>query len=264
MQKLKLKARDRTALKTLSLAIRCGANLLPVKGMLYAMSHAKASRYVTGSQKQEVHASLQRMGRYIRELSLLASDLQRMREVSGTTFHRQLRLATISYVNVFYSMDNAKRDSYLESCVGHSRKIENEQNLLLIPAIMASRGEPKNDVIQFLSNNIYKIPFRVLYHSSKAAVHIELLEQAMGIKAAPEEEQMRDFSSTLGKLERRMQEIQEGGIKPEVDEALKQEFVEEAVDLSQTSEMKVAEFIGERVMPNAFTDRIAKRIVRKL
>ena len=233
--------------------------------MLYAMSHARASRYVTGSQKQEVHAALQRMGKYTRELSLLATDLQRMREVSGTAFHRQLRLATIAYVNVFYSMDNAKRDSYLESCVGHhTKKIANEQNLLLIPAIMASRGEPKNDVIQFLTNNIYKIPFRVLYHSSKAAVHIELLEQAMGIKAAPEEEQMRSFSETLGRLDRRMQEIADGTVKPEQDEVLKQEFIEEAIDLSQTSEMRVAEFMSEKIMPNAFTERIAKRMVRKL
>ncbi|MFI5412488.1 MAG: hypothetical protein ACHQX1_01200 [Candidatus Micrarchaeales archaeon] len=253
-----------SASKTLSLAIRCGANLLPVKGLLYAMAHAKSSRHVTGSSKSGAAETQRKLAKYMKELATLATDLQSMKEVSGSELYRHIRLATISYVDLFYSLEGKERDLYLTSCVGHhGKKIENENNLLLIPAIMASRGEPKSHVTSFLVNNIYKIPFRVLYHSSKAAIHIELLQQAMGLKNAPDSI-MKRFSETLTGVESIMQSIEEGEIKPEEDEVMKQDFVEEAVTLSQSTDMKIADFISEKIMPNAFTDRMAKKIIRKL
>jgi hypothetical protein len=258
------KTRGVSASKTLSLAIRCGANLLPVKGLLYAMSHAKSSRHVTGSSKATAAESVKKMSKYMKELSEFATGLQTMHDVSGSELYKQIKTATTSYVDLFYNMDTKERDLYLTSCVGHhGKKITNEQNLLLIPAIMASRGEPKSNVTSFLVNSIYRIPFRVLYHSSKAAMHIELLEQAMGIKSSPDKA-MEKFSDALTKVDMRMQAIEDGTIRPEGDETLKEEFTTEAVLLSQTSDMKIADFISEKIMPNAFTDRIARRIIRKL
>lgn len=248
------------------MAIRCGANLLPVKGLLYAMAHAKASRFVTGSSKQDVQISVRKLAKYIQELTDLAVDLQKMQEVSGSSLHREIRLAVMAYVNLFYNMDESQRSSYLESCIGHSgrkKKIPHEQNLLLIPALMASRGEARNDVTNFLSNAIYKIPFRVLYHSSKAAIHIELFQQAAGLKAAPDKEIER-FSGLLEKVAGKMDGIEEGKVQPEEDEELKREFIDEAVHISHSTEMKIADFMSEKIMPNAFTDRMARRIIRRL
>lgn len=204
------------------------------------------------------------MSKQLKELSIFATDLQKMREVSGSELYKHIKLATIAYVELFYSLDSKERDLFLQSCGGHhGKKITNEQNLLLIPAIMASRGEPKSHVTGFLIGAIYKIPFRVLYHSSKAAVHIELLQQAMGIKDTPDGPVKR-FSDALARMDKVMQGIDEGSLSPDHDELFKQRFVEEAVLLSQSTEMKVADFISEKIMPNAFTDRMARKIIRRL
>ena len=86
-----------SASRTLTLAIRCGANLLPVKGLIYAMSHAKASRHVGGSTKAGAAESSRRMSKQLKELSEFATDLQKMREVSGSELYKHIKLATIAY-----------------------------------------------------------------------------------------------------------------------------------------------------------------------
>ncbi len=266
MQRLKLSDRTRnTSASRLSLAIKCGANLLPVKGLLYAMAYAKASGHIVHSTKPGADEALRKMSKQMRELALLASDLQKMKATSGSELYKNIKLATISYVDLFYSLNSKDRDLYISSCgPGRSRKkIMDEQNLLLIPAIMASRGEPKAKVTAFLIGGVYKIPFRVLYHSSKAAMHIELLQQAMGLKGTPEAPVKR-FSDVLEKINETMENIEEGDLRPEADENLKEKFVGEAVLLSQSTNMKIADFISEKIMPNAFTERLAAKVIRKL
>ena len=246
------------------MAIKCGANLLPIKGLLYAMAHAKASRHVTGASKEKARIALRRLSKQMKALMMLADDLQKLKEISGEELYREIKRATELYVDLFYSLEEHERDSYLSSCSGHnSKKIANEQNLLLIPAIMASRNEDQEQLSNFLSSNIYKIPFRVLYHASKAAIHIELLEQAMGIKNAPEA-MVKGFSNALGNMVKCIESIEQGNIRPELDEAFKYDFIEEAVVLSQSTDMKIADFISEKVMPSAFSERMAKRIIRKV
>lgn len=265
VQKLRERpVRVKGATITLSLAIRCGANLLPLKGLIYAIAHARASRHVVHTRKENAQIALRRMAKYMSVLTAMANDLQKMKEVDGKDLYEALRAAVLAYVDMFYQMEEEQRNSFLTSCSSHQgRKITHEQNLLLIPAIMASRGEPKHAVAAYLTNALYKVPFRVLYHSSKAAMHIELLQQAMGLKSAPEQ-LVKRFSASLANVEKCMIMIDNGKIEPEIDEVLKQEFVDEAVHFSQATDMKIADFISEKVMPNAFTDRLAKRIVRRL
>jgi len=229
------------------------------------MAYANASNHVSRSSKHGTEEALRKMSKQMKELALLASALQKMEARSGSELYKSIKLATMSYVDLFYSLDNKERDLYISNCApGRGRrKIIDEQNLLLIPAIMASRGEPKSRVTTFLINGVYKIPFRVLYHASKAAVHIELLQQAMGLKGTPETS-VRRFSDVLEKLSETMESIDNGDPRPEADENLKDKFVAEAVLLSQTTNMKIADFISERIMPNAFTDRIAKKVIRRL
>ncbi len=263
---LKLKARperSKSAVKNLIVAIMCGANLLPVKGLIYAMSHARASRYVSSSQGKQAQANMKRLSKNLKELSLTATDLQKLQEVSGTALHRLIKNSTSSYIDMFYDLEPKERELYLASSGATRKKIANERNLLILPAMMASRGEPKAEVVHHLVNAVYKIPYHVLYHSSKAAIHTELLQQAIGFKSAPDEAVMGKFSDVLNRMDSRMKEIELGGIKPEHDESLKQEFVTEAVMLSQATDMHIADFMSEKIMPNAFTDRMARRIIRK-
>ena len=84
----------------------------------------------------------------------------------------------------------------------------------------------------------------------------------MGIKAAPDH-MMRRFSSLLDRMERKMKEIEEGKINPMEDEMLKQMFIDEAIRLSNSADMKIAEFMNEKVMPNAFSHKVAHRMQRR-
>ncbi len=229
------------------------------------MAYAKASGHVVHSSKQGSDEALKKMSKQMRELSLFATDLQKMKSVGGSELYKSIKLATIAYVDLFYSIGARERDMFIEDCVpGRVRKkITDEQNLLLIPAIMAARGESKAKVTNFLIGGIYKIPFRVLYHSSKAAIHIELLQQAMGLKGMPEAPVKR-FSDVLEKINTTMENIEDGDFRPESDENLKEKFVGEAVLLSQSTSMKIADFMSEKIMPSAFTDRLAAKIIRKL
>ncbi len=253
--------RTKSVSRNVSASIKCGANLLPVKGLIYALSHARAKCVKRGKENSSIN--VYKLARYIKELTDMARDLQRYQDVNPDILYRKLRGATIAYVNFFYALNDEEREVYLTTCNGIThKKIEREQNLLLIPAIMATKREPKAHVSKFLVNNIYKVPFRVLYHASKAAMHIELLEQAMGIKNAPDH-LMKRFSGALSEIDTRMSAIEDGGIDPQMDEALKQRFIDEAVKLSEAADMRIADFISEKVSPNAINERTALRIARK-
>ncbi|MCL5430368.1 MAG: hypothetical protein M1504_02730 [Candidatus Marsarchaeota archaeon] len=263
MQKQKSRGERRKAsIITLVSAIRCGANLIPVKGLIYALSHAKANRHVAGSTRKAVKESVKNLNKSMKDLTTMSDDLRSMKDVTGVELNECIRSATASYVELFYALSIDERKQYLESSHSYTKRVPREENLLLIPALMASKGEPKDNIIDFLSSNIYKMPFRVLYHASKAAVHIELLEQSMGIKSAPEP-LLNGFSKALNNISDCMNQIEEGNVRPEYDEAIKYDFIEEAVTLSTTSDMKIADFISEKVMPSAFTERMARRIIRK-
>ncbi len=267
MQKLKterMKPSQRLSTKVRVTTIRCGANLLPVKGLIYALLHAKANEHIKRTKDPRARAGIQRLSRHIGELNKMSDDLQHMKDVDPMILYRSIKLAIAAYVNLFYNLTENERNNYLERCDGHTlKRIDREQNLLLLPAIMAERGEPKPSVAAFLVNNIYRIPFRVLYHASKASMHIELLEQAMGIKSAPAG-LMKQFSDTLHEICDRMEDISDGVVDPQADEELKQRFIEEAVKLSDTADMRIADFITEKIMPNAFSEKVARKMVRNL
>lgn len=247
MQKLKAKIEKTKSASALnSKSIRSGANLLPIKGLIFAMAYAMINDHVSRSRSKDVASSMQRVSKYLKELMKLANELQRSGDVSSTALYASIRHAIIAYVSLFYALEHSTRNAYVDNANGASKRHGKEQNLLMIPAVMAANGEDKTDVTDYLVRNMYKVPFRVLYHSSKAAMHIELLEQAMGIKAAPDH-MMKRFSSVLDRMEKKMKEIEDGKIDPEEDEKLKAMFIEEAIRLSNSADMKVAEFISEKV-----------------
>ena len=263
MQKLKTKVEKSKSVSSITpKAIRSGANLLPVKGLIFAMAYAVINDHVSRSRSSEVAASMQKVSKQLKELMKLANDLQGAKDVSSIALYQSMKHSIAAYVGLFYALEHSTRDAYVENANGPSKRMKKEQNLLLIPAVMASQGEDKSEVAAYLTRNMYKVPFRVLYHSSKAAMHIELFEQAMGIKTAPDH-MVKRFSSVLDRMEKKMKEIDNGRINPIEDEMLKNMFVTEAIHMSNNTDMKLAEFISEKVMPNTFNSKVANRIQRR-
>jgi len=264
LQKVKTKISRDNRFKRLSTAIKCGANLLPILSVLYSIQHAKKSSYILETSNPIVKMNLQDMTEKMNTLKILAKKLQKMEDVGEDELYKNIYDATSSYVNLFYNMSEDAINNYLINSEGHiSKNINRENNLLLIPAIMAARGEPASDVIDFITYNIYKVPFKVLYHSSKAALHIELLEQSIGVKTIPVQI-INNLNLLLEQLEKRTKEIENGNIKPEEDRILKEKFIDSITKVSYTTDINIAEFIVEKIMPTAFIERLARQIIRKL
>ena len=76
---------------------------------------------------------------------------------------------------------------------------------------MAELKLPKEDASKGLFYSLYKMPFKVLFESSKSALHVALLEQNMAIRTVPYDT-VESFSKSLSKLETRMNAIGKGTI----------------------------------------------------
>jgi hypothetical protein len=256
--------KNKSSFKRLSTAIKCGANLLPVVTMIYSMQHAKKSSYILETSNPIIRMSLQDMNEKIIMLKTTAKNLQKMKDIDDDELYKIIYNATTSYVNLFYHMSEDAIDNYIINSEGHiTKNINRENNLLLIPAILAARGEPSSDVINFITNNVYKVPFKILYHSSKAALHIELLEQSMGIKTISIQT-LNNLNLLLQQLEKRTKEIEEGNIRLDENTLLKEKFIESIIEISYGKDLNIPEFISEKIMPNAFIERTTKKLIRKI
>ncbi|MGC8694358.1 MAG: hypothetical protein ACP5RI_01945 [Candidatus Micrarchaeia archaeon] len=249
--------------KKLSTAIRNGSNLLSILSLIYSMQHAKKSNFITGTSNSVTRMKMQEMTKKIDSLKNVAKKLQNMEEISGEEFYNNLYEGSQTYVNLFYNMDADTISKYIINTEGHTIvNINKENNLLILPAIMALNNENKTDVINFISNHLYKVPFKVLYHSTNAALQVELLEQSMGVKSIPIEI-TNNINNLLNIINDKTKEIEKGNINPSQDEYLKIKFLDSIINVSYNTDMKISEFISEKIMPNKFIERMARKIIRK-
>ena len=220
------------------------ANLLPLRSLIYALSYTK---YKVG-MVDHIGAYARRLAPQVRILNSVAKSLGTANEINPDSLYRSIEGSVTPYVEMFYALEKEKREAYLNSLDGYAKPkhIRPEQNLLLVPALMAERGIPKEEVVSGLSRALYKAPFKALYDSSKAALHIALLEESMAIKKVPDR-MLKDFSGSLTMLKSVIERIEEGEIEPHEDEKVKRRFISEAVAFSEASDVWVADFICERL-----------------
>ncbi len=265
MQKFKVenfKVSDK--FKKLSTAIRSGANLLSVLSLIYSMQYVKKSKYVAGTSNPITRMKMQEMTKKMDSLKTFAKKLQKMDEVSGDEFYNNIYDGVSVYTDLFYNMNADTINNYIINAEGHTlMNINRENNMLILPAIMALRNEQKTDIINFITNHLYKVPFKVLYHSSKAALHVELLEQSMGVKNVPIDI-TNNINNLLNILNDKTIEIERGNINPIQDEYLKIKFLDSIINVSHNTDMRIPEFISEKIMPNAFIERMARKLMRRL
>lgn len=266
--------RPRFRNKGLSLEIRCKANLLPMKSMVYALSHAKLKLCRPRNSNASLYAH--KLSSQTRDLGYMIDSLRappkpdappipgHPQNPDDPDLHsKMINSAITTYVDLFYTINKEERKSYIESFNGERKnKIKPERNLLIIPALMAELNQPREEISESLFCKLYSMPFKVLHDSSKSALHVGILEQNMAIKSVPYET-VEKFSKSMSRLEARIKSIEKGEINPQEDEDIKADFIERASDFSKKTEINIIDLISERVGTEAATLTRMHRLVRR-
>ena len=263
MQRTKISISRHNAFKADPVQIRRRANLLPIKGMLYAISHAIADQSVksdakSGSSRRRING----ISKHFSKLHFLASGYDD--DISPSEMLAILTSASRSYVNLFYSMKGSNRSSYIarHSNSPAGRSVSPERNLLLIPAIMASRRERRSLAYSTIIKGLYSMPARFLYNRAAAAMKLEAMQQGLGLKGAKDSALSR-LSLSMSQMESMISRMLAGGANPESDEMIKELFVNEVVAISESEDMGLAEFISDKLSNGNISFRTALRMVRK-
>jgi hypothetical protein len=268
--------RPRLKSRGLSLEIRCRANVLPLKSLMYAIAHARKNvckpKSNASMYTHKLASQMRDLGNMINSLNASAMAKQQKPPLpppelpgpdSPDNHSSSIESSINAYVDLFYAVTREERKSYMNLFnTGKKTKIKPERNLLIIPALMAELKQPKEEVAKGLFYSLYKMPFKVLFDSSKSALHVALLEQNMAIRSVPFDT-IENFSLSMGKLEGKMKAIQKGDIKPQEDEEIKADFIEKAVEFSKATEINIVDLIAERVGTEAATQTRMHRIMRR-
>ncbi|MCL4379131.1 MAG: hypothetical protein M1160_03010 [Candidatus Marsarchaeota archaeon] len=243
--------------------IRRLANMLPIKGLLYAISHAIGDPEVKAASRDDAtKRRVSGLSKHMPKLYLLASGYNDERD-DPSELLSTITSATRSYVNLFYAMQGHHRLAYIER---HSksigRRVKPESNLLMMPAIMAQNRERRSQAYSSIIKGLYSMPARFLYTKSNAALKVELLQQGMGLKGAKDSALSR-LSFSMGQIQALIGRIANGDINPENDEMAKALFVNEIVAVSEAEGMSMAEFLSDRLSNGSISFRTALRMVRK-
>lgn len=271
-------ARPRIKSKGISLEIRCKANILPLKAMLYAIAHARQKACKPRNSNSTLYAP-----RLITHMRILASSIEALNACAThpTRLSQSepvkdpedpdqqsecIESAVKVYVDLFYSITKEERKEYMESVKkGRTSKRSNYSsynNLLLIPALTAELNQPKEEIAKGLFYHLYRMPFKVLYDSSKSALHVGNLLNDMAIKSV-EYDAVDRFSKSMSRLEARIKAIEKGEIKPLEDEKLKAEFIDRAVSFSGITDINVVDLMAQRVGTESAIHARMQRMIRK-
>ncbi len=257
----KTRSRPRLRGKGLSLEIRCKANILPLKSLLYVIAHA--NKYVVKPKNSNASLYVHRLTAQMREIGAMANTLNGSGDINPDDHSSGIESAINAYVNLFYTATKDERKSYIESFNnGKKTKIKPERNLLIVPALMAELNQSKEEVSKGLFYYLYKMPFKILYDSSKSALHVALLEQNMAIRTVPYDT-MEKFSQSMSKLESRIKSVEKGNIMPQDDEDTKADFIEKAIEFSKVTEINIIDLISERVGTESAIRTRMHRIMRR-
>lgn len=277
--------RPRLRSKGLSLEIRCKANALPLKSLLFATAYVNKyslkQKYSNASlYSSRLNSQVSRISSIINALNLHAKNTKSQYvhapqhpnpDNSGIASNpddpdmhsKSMEFMINSYVELFYNVGKDERKGYIES-FNRSRhtKIKPERNLLVLPALMAELKMPKKEVSSAIFRSLYKMPFKVLHDSSKSALHVALFEQNIAIRTIPYGT-VESFSQSMQMLEGKIKDIESGVIKPQEDEDSKANFIDEATRFSNDTEINIIDIISEKVgTENAILTRLHRMMRR--
>lgn len=263
MQKLKSRPAQRSRSDTLrARRVLSRVNLLSIKSMLFAIDYAlKAAPTVFVREKEKVERDKRRLARHAKALHTLADSHYASHHVDPSESYRAIRTGITAYVNLFYDANPSELDLYIAECKvsGPGKRLRPEQNMLLIPALMASKGKPKSSAIAMLLSGVYSKPFKALYDSSKASLHMEFFKRSIAIANAPSAS-LDSFSQTLDRMSALIKSIDAQDIHPEEDDTSKEEFMEQLLKLNDETGVDTLSLLEEKLMPY---ESVNRRVMRK-
>ncbi len=246
-----------------STSIRKGISRLPLKSLHYAISYLMldpcSAKARSGTSEARRLATIARHKAAIESILSDASDSH-----TKEAIHSKITSAANSYVGFFYSIDEAARKAFIDRADKStmSDRIPKKNNLILIPAIMASRGERRSRAMAQLLRWLYSAPLVFLQKSSKTAMHIELLQQSIGLKDIADSS-MKRLSLTMNQLDSAIERIMGGGFRFEEDSMLADIAVNEIVAISEAERLSIADFISEKLYASELYGDKAVRMIRK-
>jgi hypothetical protein len=241
--------------------ICCRSSLLPLQSLIYAISYVRLST----KSKKVSRASLQsqKLIAPLNTLKALAKLLQSSVEVDPALSYMNAKSAVTNYVGLFYVMDSKELSDYICTASAHTLgTVKPENNLLLLPAMMASTSKPKRAAVSSIEIALYKKPFALLYDASSSALQVMHFRQRMAIEHLPESA-AKEFSRSLAKLDSRIHSIERGVINPESDEALKREFIRSAIEFSSAHGSGAIDVVSERFEVHSVKSARMCRLIRK-
>ncbi len=252
------KARIRS--KGISLEIRCKANILPFKTLLYAI--AFASKNLIKPRNSNANLYGHRLASQLKDIGVIATSLRNSTDVDPESQSIGMESAVRTYVELFYTLSKAERESYLRMFGRKKSKVSPERNLLIAPALMAEVKCPKEQVSRELFGFLYRMPFKVLCESSKSALNVALFQQNLAIRTMPYDT-VQSLSKSMESMEQKMRDVQEGRINPNEDEALKAEFIDKAAGFSKETDINIMDIMSEMVGTESAMRARMQRIIRR-
>lgn len=257
----KTKSRPRLRSRGISVEIRCKSNIMPLKSLLYAMAYA--IKYVVRPKNSNATLFVHKLVVHTKNLNSMATSLKGSAEIDPKTHSQGIQSAVNAYVDLFYNASRDERKFFIEEFNKRVKtKVRMERNLLVLPALVAELKLPKDEVSKKLFYSLYKMPLKILFDSSKTALHVALLEQNMAISTVPYDT-VEKFSKSMSKLESRIKSVEKGEIDPDEDEDVKADFIEKAVEFSKATEINIADLISEKVGTDSAISARMHRIMRR-
>jgi hypothetical protein len=159
------------------------SNLNSVKSILMAMQVALKYAESVFAKNQGNSTRLKRIRQYISRLNNVSDLLHTDVNLEPEVLYKELRLASIAYVNLFYGASKADRETFMSSCMSDSygRAIEPSNNLILLPSMFAENGVPIGKASFSILAGLHRKSFMAIKHAMKSAVSVELFRNSSAI-----------------------------------------------------------------------------------
>ncbi len=233
---------------------------MPFKALCYSGSLAMLK--MPKSRKAEFRSSYSKFASEMHNLNLFATRLYEGSEPDPYSMADAIKSGVCSYVDLFYKLDGSQISRYIEHASMQRYPFPHEKNMLFVPALMSQIGEEQEEVERSIFGHLYTIPFRVLHSSSKSALKVLLMENSLAIRNF-DYNVLGNFSRAVSELDMRIKHISAGAINPIEDERLKTRFIDDAVRISEETDINVAEAISQKVRTEEHVINALLGLVRK-
>ncbi len=250
VERTAIKRRAKAVSTTTTTRIMNMSNLTSVKSILMAMQVSLKYADAVFSNSPGNKNRIKRIKLYISRLSALSDSMHTDRYIDPEIFYKELRLAAIAYVNLFYGATKVDRAAFMSSCMSDSfgKSVSPSNNIILLPSMLAENGVPIGKASFSILTGVHRKSFMTIKQAIKSSASIELFRNsaAMGSNGV----------INLDRLNKSIQEIDgmienmHGLLKNyELVEAKKLELVNEMCEIGETSGFPVEALVESVTAP---------------